>query len=291
MTPKHHLILLSVITIWGINFLFMKFALDDIPPMVLGLLRFVGVLMPAVLFIKPPKVAWHLLALYGLSISFGQFGLVFLALSWDFPSGLVALILQVQVFLTVLFASIFLKEPVRANHLLGMLTAGLGLILIGVGQYQGRLPLVSMLPVLGAGLSWACGNIIVKKIGQVDALSLVVWGNVSSLVAFLLGSLALYGAGGLITHIGNLSALGWVGVAFLAYVSSLVGYTGFGYLLARHSAGRVTPFILLVPVIALIAGMVVLGERLGVWHWAGIFVVMAGLGVHMFGGRLIKGKI
>lgn len=286
MTPKHYLIILAVITIWGINFLFMRFALDDIPPMVLGMLRFVGVLLPAIFFVKRPDVAWRWLILYGLTISFGQFSLVFLALTFGFATGLSALVLQAQVFLTVLFARIFLKEPVRANHLMGMLLAGIGLFMIGVGQYQGNLSLWSGLPVLGASLSWAFGNIVVKKIGAVDALSLVVWGNVSTLLAFVLACVGLYGVVGTAEYVANLSTLGVVSVAFLAYVSSLVGYTGFGYLLARHSAGKVVPFILLVPVIALLSGMVVLGERLGAWHWAGIGVVMAGLLWHMFGGRV-----
>lgn len=286
MTPKHYLIILAVITIWGINFLFMRFALDDIPPMVLGMLRFVGVLLPAIFFVKRPDVAWRWLILYGLTISFGQFSLVFLALTFGFATGLSALVLQAQVFLTVLFARIFLKEPVRANHLMGMLLAGIGLFMIGVGQYQGNLSLWSGLPVLGASLSWAFGNIVVKKIGAVDALSLVVWGNVSTLLAFVLACVGLYGAVGTAEYVANLSTLGVVSVAFLAYVSSLVGYTGFGYLLARHSAGRVVPFILLVPVIALLSGMVVLGERLGAWHWAGTAVVMTGLLWHMFGDRV-----
>lgn len=290
MSAKHYLIILAVITIWGINFLFMKFALDDIPPMVLGMLRFVGVLLPAIFFVKRPDVAWRWLILYGLTISFGQFSLVFLALTLGFATGLSALVLQAQVFLTVLFARIFLKEPVRANHLMGMLLAGIGLVLIGVGQYQGNLSLWSGLPVLGASLSWAFGNIVVKKIGAVDALSLVVWGNVSTLLAFVLACVGLYGVAGTMAHIGNLSTLGVVSVAFLAYVSSLVGYTGFGYLLARHSAGKVVPFILLVPVIALLSGMVVLGERLGAWHWAGIVVVMVGLLWHMFGARVKIGR-
>lgn len=286
MTPKHYLIILAVITIWGINFLFMRFALDDIPPMVLGMLRFVGVLLPAIFFVKRPDVAWRWLILYGLTISFGQFSLVFLALTFGFATGLSALVLQAQVFLTVLFARIFLKEPVRANHLMGMLLAGIGLFMIGVGQYQGNLSLWSGLPVLGASLSWAFGNIVVKKIGAVDALSLVVWGNVSTLLAFVLACVGLYGAVGTAEYVANLSTLGVVSVAFLAYVSSLVGYTGFGYLLARHSAGKVVPFILLVPVIALLSGMVVLGERLGAWHWAGTAVVMTGLLWHMFGDRV-----
>lgn len=262
MTPKHYLIILAVITIWGINFLFMRFALDDIPPMVLGVFCFVGVLLPAIFFVKRPDVAWRWLILYGLTISFGQFSLVFLALTFGFATGLSALLLQAQVFLTVLFARIFLKEPVRANHLMGMLLAGIGLFMIGVGQYQGNLSLWSGLPVLGASLSWAFGNIVVKKIGAVDALSLVVWGNVSTLLAFVLACVGLYGVVGTAEYVANLSTLGVVSMAFLAYVSSLVGYTGFGYLLARHSAGKVVPFILLVPVIALLSGMVVLANGL-----------------------------
>lgn len=285
MNTKDLATVLLVIFIWGVNFWFMKIALDDIPPLILGLLRFIGVLFPAVFLLKRPAVRWQLLALYGLCMSFGQFSLVFLALHLGFATGLAALVLQVQVFLTVLFAFVLLKEPVRLNHFIGMISAGVGLIFIAVGHHQGNLSLWSGLPIFGAALSWASGNIVIKKIGQVDALSLVVWGNVSALVAFALASLGLYGVGGVVSHIANLSIKGLIGVLFLAYVSSLIGYTGWGSLLSRHSAGRITPFALGVPVIALLTGFVVLGERLGVWHWAGVITVMIGLIVHVFGGR------
>ncbi|UZA03668.1 hypothetical protein LP092_02570 [Moraxella bovis] len=60
--------------------------------------------------------------------------------------------------------------------------AGVGLGLIGVGQYQGGFSLIGMFPVLGVAFSWAIGNVIVKKkIGQVNPLSLVIWGNSSPL--------------------------------------------------------------------------------------------------------------
>lgn len=288
MNIKDYLILSSVVLIWGVNFLAMKWGLNDVPPLILGMVRFLLILFPAIFFFKKPNVSWTYLLLYGLTISFGQFSLMFLALSWQFPTGLSALILQAQVFLTVLFSCLLLKESIKPNHLIGMMMAGVGLGLIGVGQYQGGLPLIGILPVLGASLSWAFGNIIVKKIGQVNPLSLVIWGNISAFVAFTVFSVFNYGVGGVMSHLTNFSTLGILSVMFLSYVASYVGYTGWGYLLARHSASKVTPFILLVPVIALIVGMMVLKEQLGFWHYLGIMTVLFGLAVHLLGGRFLN---
>lgn len=285
MQFKDYLILSSVILIWGVNFLAMKWGLNEVPPLILGMLRFLFVLMPALLFLKRPNTKWRYLIGYGLTISFGQFSLMFLALSWNFPTGLSALILQAQVFLTVLFAFFILKEAVKTNHVIGMSIAGMGLGLIGVGQYQGGLSLIGILPVLGASISWAFGNIIVKKIGPVGALSLVVWGNISAFIAFSTSSFFYYGLNGIIMHLNNLTHVGILSAMFLAYFANFIGYTGWGYLLARHSASKVTPFIMLVPILALIIGAIVLKEHLGFWHYLGIGVVLFGLSVHLLGGH------
>ena len=285
MNIKDGLLMVLVIVVWGINFLFMKIALNDVPPMILGMLRFLLVIFPAIFWLKPPQTAWYWLVLYGLAISFGQFGLMFTALNLGLPTGLAALMLQMQVFFTVLIAGILLREPVLVHHLLGMFTAALGLILIGVGHHQGHLPWSALLPVLGAAASWACGNIIVKRIGKVNPLSLVVWGSISALLAFTLVSFVLYGINGVQQYVLGLSWQGVIGILFLAYVASLVGYTGWGALLSRYSASKITPFALFVPVFALLVGYWILDERLGIWHWLGIGVVMSGLFLHIFGSR------
>lgn len=290
MVLKDYLILTSVIVIWGVNFLAMKWGLDEVPPLILGMARFSFILFPAVFFLKKPDTPWIYLILYGLTISFGQFSLMFLALSWQFPTGLAALILQAQVFLTVIFSCVLLKETVKTNHLIGMVMAGLGLAFIGMGQYQGGFSLVGMMPVLGAALSWAFGNIIVKKIGPVNPLSLVIWGNISALVAFSVFSVMLYGPSGILTHFMNFSHKGILSAIFLAYFASYIGYTGWGHLLARYSASKVVPFIMLVPVLALIVGWLVLKEQLVFWHYVGIMVVLIGLGVHLMGGYFLEKK-
>lgn len=130
--------------------------------MVLGLLRFAFLLFPAIFF-KRPDVPWRWFILYGLTISFGQFAFMFLALSMDVPTGLSALLHQSQVFMTVLLVAIMFKEAALRHHLIAMIAAAVGLALIGVGQYQGNSPLVGLWVVLAASFCWAVGNIVVKN--------------------------------------------------------------------------------------------------------------------------------
>lgn len=285
MSKKDTLIALGVILAWGINFMFMKFALFDVSPMVLGMLRFALLIVPAIFFLPRPKVAYGWLFLYGLTISFGQFAFMFLALSMDVPTGLAALVHQSQVFFTVLLTFLLFKESVRRHHLFAMLIAVVGLCLIGIGQYQGSLALMGLFVVMAGSFSWALGNIVVKKLGAVNPLSLVVWGNLSALLAFTLTSVWLYGFQGVGEQIAHLNWRGWLSVMYLSYVASLLGYGGWGYLLSRYPASQVTPLALLVPVVALLAGMLVLSERLLLWHWLGIVVVMMALVIHVFGAK------
>ncbi|MDO5638425.1 MAG: EamA family transporter [Neisseria sp.] len=291
MNPKDSLLAAVVIAIWGINFLFMKVSLQEVSPMVLGMLRFLFVLLPALFFIKRPAVRWYWLALYGAVISFAQFGLMFTAIAWGMPTGLAALVLQVQVFMTVLLAAVLWHEPIRAHHFFGMTAAAGGLILIGVGQYRGAVPMLSMWPALGAAAAWAAGNIVVKYIGRVNALSLVVWGNISSLLLFTPAAFYLHGAEGVWQQLGGLSWQGLAGALYLAYAAGLVGYAGWGSLLSRYPAGKITPLALLIPVIALLVAWAFLNEYMNGWHWAGTALVMAALLVHVFGGKLFKQKV
>lgn len=288
MNLRDWLIGLTVISVWGVNFYFMKLGLADFSPMLLGMLRFLFVCIPLVFFIERPPVRWLLLAAYGLTISLGQFGFMFTALSVGMPTGLAALLLQAQVFFTVLIAALLLKEQVRPNHIAAIGVATLGLLLIGIGQYSGHLPWQGLVLVLCAALSWACGNIVVRKIGRVNPLSLVVWGNAFAIVPFAAMALWQDGASEVLRQLSHAGWRGWSGVLFLAYVASLVGYVGWGALLSRHMANKVTPLALLVPVIAMIVAYFLLDEQLNSWQMAGVALVMGGLLVHVFGGRWLR---
>ena len=61
-------------------------------------------------------------------------------------------------------------------------------------------------------------------------------------------------------------------------------------MLKRHSANKVAPFSLGVPVVGLSAGMLVLGERISAWQWAGIGLVGAALACVMLGPQIFGGR-
>lgn len=64
-----------------------------------------------------------------------------------------------------------------------------------------------------------------------------------------------------------------------------------GRLLTRYAASKVAPLTLLVPVVGLISAHLLLGEALALTQWAGALVVMAGLLLNVFGGRLWAGRM
>jgi drug/metabolite transporter (DMT)-like permease len=66
MLPKDLLLALVVIIVWGMNFVVIKIGLDDMPPMLLGALRFLLAAFPAVLFIKRPQIPLRWLLAAGL---------------------------------------------------------------------------------------------------------------------------------------------------------------------------------------------------------------------------------
>src|SRR5690606_25945372 len=100
--PLRHLLLaLAVVAVWGTNFVVIKVALGELPPLTFALLRFTLALLPAVFFLKRPAVPWSNLATYGVLIGVGQFGLLYIAMNGQISPGLASLVVQTQVFFTI----------------------------------------------------------------------------------------------------------------------------------------------------------------------------------------------
>lgn len=59
MTPRHTLMALLVVVIWGLNFLAIDFGLEGVPPLLFLAMRFTLVVIPAIFFLKPPTIGWR----------------------------------------------------------------------------------------------------------------------------------------------------------------------------------------------------------------------------------------
>jgi O-acetylserine/cysteine efflux transporter len=287
MSPRDLLLALVVVVAWGVNFVVIKVGLHGVPPMLLGALRFTLAAVPAVFFIKRPNLPWRWLIAYGATISLGQFAFLFSAMYVGMPAGLASLVLQAQAFFTLIFAAMFLHERFRLPNVVGLLVAAGGLAVIGM-QGGHAMTLAGFVLTLSAACSWALGNIVTKKVGQVDLVGLVVWGSLIPPLPFFALSYAFEGPQRIVAALSGISAMSIFAIVYLAFIATLIGYGLWSRLLSRYPASQVAPFSLLVPIVGLASASLFLDEQLTMVQIAGALLVMAGLAVNVFGGWVVQ---
>ncbi len=286
MPLRDFLTALLVIVIWGVNFIAIKVGVGEIPPFLLGGLRFLFVALPAVFFVPRTKIALPYVLGYAATICLGQFAFLFLAIYMGMPAGLASLVLQVQVFFTALIAAVVLREAIRINHVIGIFIAIIGLVLIYPDSEQAvSIPLLSFLFTIMAACSWAAGNVVLKCAGSVNMLSMVVWGAVFPPIPFFIMSFWFEGQRLIAQSLLQITWHGVVSLIYLSGISTLVGYVLWGKLLAKHPVSKIAPLSLLIPIVGLLCADLFLDEHLILVQWLGGAVVMLGLAVNLFGGR------
>ena len=286
MTPKDLLLALLVIVVWGLNFVVIKVGLHGMPPMLMGALRFMLAAFPAILFVRRPQVPLRWMLAYGMTISVGQFAFLFYAMYVGMPAGLASLVLQSQAFFTLFFAALFLGERLRGSNLFGLLVAASGLVLIGLQGGQ-AMTLAGFALTIAAASMWALGNVVTRKLGKVNLVGLVVWGSLIPPLPFLALSLWLEGPELISQSLRSLGLDSLLVLAYLAFGATILGYGLWSRLLSRYPASQVAPFSLLVPVVGISSSALLLGERLGSLQMVGAALVMAGLLINVWGGRLL----
>lgn len=202
MSVKDMFLALCVVFIWGVNFVVIKVGLHEMPPFLLAGLRFLLVAFPAIFFIGLPKIPIRWLFAYGLTISFGQFSFLFLAIKLGMPAGIASLVIQSQAFFTIFFGVLLLSERCKWNHIAGVLVACIGMYLLAGAsmktQGNNSINLGTLLLTLGAAVSWALGNIankIILRNNQVSGIALVVWSSLVTVVPFFVCSWVFEGGG------------------------------------------------------------------------------------------------
>ncbi|MDD3786502.1 MAG: EamA family transporter [Hydrogenophaga sp.] len=287
MPFSHLLLALAIVAVWGTNFVVIRWGLDGLPPFLFATLRFAFSALPWLLFVPRPKVGWRPMAAFGVLLGVGQFGLLFLAMRGSISPGMASLVVQMQVFFTIGLALMLMKEKVRPYQLVGLVLAVGGLALIG-SHLDATITALGVALVLGAGFCWACANLVIKQIGQVNMLHFMVWSSVFAVPPLLALSLLLEGPGAIGQALAGAGPLIWASVLWQAIGNTLFGYGAWNWLLARHPAASVAPTALLVPVFGMGASALVLGEAMPSWKLQAGALVLTGLAVIIFWPRLRK---
>ena len=289
---------LAVVVLWGLNFIAMKWGLESFSPFELGAMRYAAATFPMVFLVRPPRIGWRWVVGFGLFQGVAQFSFGFFALTLGMTAALASVLMQTQVFFTALFGFVALGERPSRPLLIGLGLAGVGLACFGmnfIGPEAGSAGGATLLGIaltLCAAASWSVSNIVARLAQRAapgyDPVAFVVWSCPAPILAFaLLVALTDSDAARWLQADTwrALPGLAWGSVAYLGWAATIVGYGLWTRLLTRHPANRVAPFSLGVPVVGLAAGLLVLGEVVTGWQWAGTAFVVAALGCVVLGSR------
>lgn len=290
MRPRDTALALLVVVLWGVNFVVIKIGLRGVSPFVLGGLRCAFAAVPAVFFLRPPRVPLRLYAAFAFPTLLGQFALLFWAIHLGMPSGLSSVVQQSQAFFTVVLAAIVLRERPTREQLAGIFLAAVGLALIGSGSGS-SFPAAGFALNLGAAAFWAVGNLAsrsLSRFGTVNALAFVVWSSLLVPVPYFALAWVFEGKEAIPASFHAMGATSWAAVAYLAFGATLGGYGLWNRLLKAYPAAQVAPFALLVPVVGLACGALVFSERLSAAQLGGSALVALGLALPLAATRFAR---
>ncbi|MGL4490832.1 MAG: EamA family transporter [Rhizobiaceae bacterium] len=287
LKPVHALLALFVTAIWGFNFVVIKVGVAEVPPLLLTGLRFLFAALPAIFFVPKPKAAWQYVAAFGFLLGVVKFGMLFVSIKIGLSASLASLVMQLQVFFTIVFAAVLLGERSKPIQIIGGIIAFAGIGIIAASRWNGPDLWPLLLAVLAA-LTWGVANIVSKKSGETNVLSFIVWASLAAPVPLFLLSYLFEDHALIRATLLEPSWLTIATIAFLAWPATVFAFGSWNFLLGRYPANMVTPFALLVPIFGIASGIVFLGEPFDRFEIAGSMLVLAGLLLNMFGARLLK---
>ncbi|KJZ03137.1 EamA family transporter [Pseudoalteromonas sp. CO348] len=286
MNVKSISLALMVVIIWGLNFSVIKFGLAELPPILFSGLRFLVVAIPAVFFIPFPNTSvWNVLGV-GLFLGVLKFSLLFIAMESNASAGIASLLLQAQVIFTVLLSVLLLKETMDRFQVVGISIATFGFSLFFINS-SGSTTILGAVLILLAALFWSFSNLIMKRLQDVNLLHFIVWVSlVPPLPLFTLSYFIETDAP--LTLLLNTTTQSWLSIAYVGYISTLIAFAIWGWLLKNHKAAAVTPFALLIPIVGIVGSALLLNEQLMLMEAVGGGFILCGLTISVTGARISR---
>jgi O-acetylserine/cysteine efflux transporter len=266
------LVLLSTF-ILGVNYVAVKIGVSEFPPIFMVALRFTIVASILMWFAKPPRHHFPAVLLFSFTMGTLHFGLIFIGFE-NVDASVVAIIFQLGVPMSVIFAWIFLGESFGWRRWVGIAIAFSGAALIA-GAPQSNATLFYLAIVFVSVLAWSIASVQVKRLADYDAISLSAWMTLLAAPQLYLASFIL--ESGQITALRQASISAWSGLGFTAIGASILGYGLWYHLIAKFSVGRILPFGFLAPLFGIASAVLFLGERLTLITIIGAALILSGV--------------
>src|SRR6202521_3704027 len=255
----------TVYILWGSTYLGIKYAIDTIPPFLMGSLRFLvagGVLY--LLAIRTGDTSgdrvggrqWLAALLIGGALLVGGNGGVILAEQYA-PTGVVALLVATAPLWMAVIDRVVFGRRLPVLGLVGLLIGFGGVAFLIGWPGAGRINLFGAALALAAPVCWASGSVFTRHVRLpkrplVAAGMEMLWaGLVFAVASILTGELGRL-------HWQHVSTTSIVALLYLIILGSLVGFSAYVWLLRSAPLSLVSTYAYVNPVVALIAGGIII---------------------------------
>ena len=277
----------AVYLVWGSTYLFIRYAIETIPPFLLGTSRYfiAGLALYGIALARkasrPSRTEVRLGIITGLLMpGLGNGGVIWAEQSVS--SSMTALIVSMVPLWIVLID--WLRPHGKRPAPLMFVGLGLGLIgmivLVGPGSLTGNgvVPVAGMLVLFVGSVGWAIGTLVTRR--GTKASSPMLFSAIQMLAAgvgFAIMSVA-FGEPGRFA-LSQVSMKSWLSVAYLVLGGSIVAYTAYVYLIRHTSAAKAATYAYVNPVIAVLLGWLFANETVTARTLVAAMILLAGVAI------------
>jgi drug/metabolite transporter (DMT)-like permease len=286
--PSTFLVILAFTTVyivWGSTYFFIQKAIQEIPALLLGALRFLaaGLLMMAWCIIKGERLwNWQQIkpaAISGLLLLFIGNGAVIWA-EKTLASSLVAVLVSSAPLWFVLLDKPKWKENLNNRKtILGLIIGFVGVILLfsektaqafsGEGNHY---QLIGLIILIIGSISWSGGSLYSKYNSKGSAIVNSTWQMLAAGIAFL--PALLIDKEWPAFHWSSVSTTSWLSLLYLIFMGSLAAYSAYVWLLEVRSATQVSTYAYVNPVVAVILGVLFANEHMTIIQLSGLAIIL-----------------
>jgi len=272
---KDFLLLFTVCFVWGLNIVITRWVVFDaaVPPIFFAAIRFLGVAVLLIPFLKPIPKDIKTLFWISFFIGSGHFALLFVGLA-NAEASAASIVGQLGVPFSTLMSMAFLGEKIRWRRGLGIMLAFAGVILIAVDPESFSVSF-GLLYIAGAAFIGSIGGILMKRTEPVSALQMQVWIGLFSFAPLFLVSALLeqgqwdsYVSGGWYV---------WVATVFAIIGVSIFGHGAFYHLIKKYDISLLSPLTLMTPIWGVVLSIVLLKEAITVQLILGSIISLGGV--------------
>ena len=273
MNTKQIFLALIVPITWGFGYALTKIGMDQFTPLLLMSLRFGIAGLILVWFTKPPWGYMRELFIIALIGSTIQYGFTYYGLK-GIDVSTASILVQLEGPILALLSTLILKERLGWPRSLGMGLAFTGVIVIA-GEPRLSDSLDSVALVITGAVFWAIAQIMISRLKSLSGITILAWVAIIATPQMLLISLII--EEGQWEAIKTANLVDWSIVFYLSFIMTVIGYSVWYHLLRICDVSKISPFLMLLPVTSIIAGIVLLNEQFTLAMGIGGLLVMTGV--------------